>query len=95
MAVAKDAAVPTHSRTWAAPPPVSSRTRSIASSPRSVTTSVAPKRRAMSSRSGWWPSEMIRSAPSRRAASTAQRPTAPSPTTTAVDPGSTPAESAP
>ena len=45
-------AVPTHSRTWAAPPSVSSRTRSMASSPRSVTTSVAPKRRAMSSAVG-------------------------------------------
>ena len=35
--------VPTHSRTeWTPKPPVSSRTRSMASSPRSLTTSVAP-----------------------------------------------------
>jgi len=35
---------------------------------------------------------MTRSAPSRRAASTAHRPTAPSPTTTTVEPGWTPAD---
>ena len=49
--------MPTHSSTWWAPPPVISRTRATASSPRSVTTSVAPKPRAISSRSGWWPSD--------------------------------------
>ncbi len=42
-AVSIDSSRPTHSRTeWAPKPPVSSRTRSTASSPRSLTMSVAP-----------------------------------------------------
>ena len=45
--------------------------------------------------SGWWPSTITRSAPRRRAASTAHRPTAPSPTTATVPPGPTPQARAP
>ena len=48
------------------------------------TTSVAPNRRAMAVRASCRPSAMIRSAPSRWAASTPHRPTAPSPTTATV-----------
>ena len=51
MAVSNDPAVPTASMTWCEPPPVISRTRAAASSPRSVTRSVAPKSRAISMRS--------------------------------------------
>ena len=94
MAVFMESASPTHSSTEGAPPLVISRTLRIASSPRSVTTSVAPNRRAVASRPSWRPSMMIRSAPSRLAASTPQRPTAPSPTTATTDPRSTPAETA-
>ena len=77
-----DWSCPTHSSTECAPrPPVSSRTRSTASSPRSLTTSVAPNSCASAIRSGWRPRTMICSAPSRFAAITPQSPTAPSPTT--------------
>ncbi len=81
---------PTHSSTECAPrPPVSSRTRSTASSPRSLTTSVAPNSSPSAMRSGWRPSRMICSAPRRLAAITPQRPTAPSPMTATVFPGAT------
>jgi hypothetical protein len=81
---------PTHSSTECAPrPPVSSRTRSTASSPRSRTTSVAPNSCPSATRSGLLPSRMICSPPSRFAAITPQRPTAPSPTTATESPGPT------
>ena len=81
---------PTHSSTECTPrPPVSSRTRSTASSPRSLTTSVAPKSLASAIRSGWRPRMKICSAPSRLAAITPHRPTAPSPTTATSLPGAT------
>ena len=60
------------------------------SSPRSATTSVAPNSRPRSVRSLCRPISMIRSAPSRLAASTADRPTAPSPITVTVVRGSDP-----
>src|SRR3989440_193054 len=66
--------------------PASARTRAIAPSPRSFTTSVAPNSCARAIRSGWRPIMIIRSAPRRRAAMTAQRPTAPSPMMAAVLP---------
>src|SRR2546430_185268 len=87
IAVRIASSVPTHSRTeWTPRPPASVRTRATASSPRSFTTSVAPNSFARAIRSGWWPRIMIRSAPRRRAAMTAQRPTAPSPMTATVLP---------
>jgi hypothetical protein len=65
--------VPTHSRTqWTPKPPVNVRTRSAASSPRSLTTSVAPNAFASAIRSGWRPRMMICSAPRRLAAMTPQ-----------------------
>jgi hypothetical protein len=88
-------AVPTHSRTLSAPiPPIISLTRATPSSPRSVTMSVAPKARARFCRDSWRDMAMIRSAPISFAAITPHRPTAPSPTTTAVEPGLTSAASA-
>ena len=72
---------PTHSSTACAPP-VSVIASSATPSPRPLTTSVAPSRRASASRCSWWPITVTLSAPSRRAASTAHSPTAPSPTTT-------------
>ena len=60
-----------------------------ASSPRSLTTSVAPNSRASAMRSAWRPRMMICSAPSRLAAITPHRPTAPSPTTATLLPGPT------
>ena len=81
---------PTHSNTrWLPSPPVRSRTFSTPSSPRSATTSVAPNSAPRSVRSLWWPIRMMRSAPSRLAASTADSPTAPSPITVTVVRGST------
>src|SRR6266513_2235396 len=81
---------PTHSSTeWAPWPPVSSRTRSTAASPRSLTTSVAPKSFASAMRSAWRPRITICSAPSRFAAMTPHNPTAPSPTTATLFPGVT------
>ncbi|HEX2086484.1 MAG TPA: hypothetical protein VHF89_12430 [Solirubrobacteraceae bacterium] len=95
IAVSTAAPWPTHSSTECTPsPPVSSRTRSTASSPRSDTTSVAPYSRASAMRSGWRPMMMICSAPSRLAAMTAHSPTAPSPTTAARFPGATAATTA-
>src|SRR5712691_1823878 len=94
-AVSIDCSRPTHSRTeWTPKPPVSSRTRSTASLPRSLTTSVAPNSCASAIRSGWRPRMMIRSAPRRFAAITPHRPTAPSPTTATVLPGPTSAATA-
>ena len=56
--------------------------------------SVAPNARASSWRDSCRDIAMMRDAPRRAAASTAQRPTAPSPTTTTVLPSVTPAETA-
>src|SRR4029453_9434376 len=72
--------VPTPSMTESAPsPPVSSLILATPSSPRSSTMSVAPYSRASCWR-GWWRlMAMMRSAPSWLAASTARRPTRPSP----------------
>ena len=75
-------------------PPVMSMIRRTPSSPRSVTTSVAPKARASFCRFAWRLIAMIRSAPICFADSTPSSPTAPSPTTTTVDPGFTFAASA-
>ena len=73
-----------------AEPSVSSRTRSIASSPRSRDdVSGAELAARARSRSGLRPSRMICSAPSRFAAITPQSPTAPSPTTATILPGPT------
>jgi hypothetical protein len=95
IAVVMDCSVPTASITQGAPSPaVSAWTAAIASSPRSGTTSVAPKLCAIVVREGWRPSAMTRSAPSRLAASTPHSPTAPSPTTATVVPGAQPAERA-
>ena len=69
-------------------------TASVASSPRCSTTSVAPNSRATSWRTGLRLSAMMRSAPSRLAARTPERPTAPSPTTATVPPGRTSAHTA-
>src|SRR3954471_16445947 len=89
-AVAMAWSVPTHSRTECAPkPPVSSITRATASSPRSLTTSVPPNSFASVIRSACRPMMMICSPPSRLAARTPQRPTAPSPTTATRLPGPT------
>src|SRR3954464_11361696 len=90
IAVTTACSRPTHSSTECAPdPPVNSRTRSTASSPRSPTTSVAPNSCPTAVRSGFFPSRMICSAPSRFAAITPQRPTGPSPTTATELPGAT------
>ena len=62
--------------------------------PRSATMSVAPNSRAIACRSAWRDIATMRSAPRRAAASTAHRPTAPSPTTTTVLPALTSAETA-
>ena len=59
-------------------------TFAMPSSPRSATTSVAPALAAEIGAGPWRPIRMIRSAPSRREASTADRPTAPSPITVTV-----------
>ena len=75
-------------------PRVSSAMIASPSSPRSATTSVAPNARAISWRDSWRDIAMTRSAPICEAASTPHRPTAPSPTTTAVPPGRTPAATA-
>ena len=56
--------------------------------------SVAPNSVAIRCRDACRLMAMIRSAPSSRAASTADSPTAPSPTTATVDPGRTPAVTA-
>ena len=56
--------------------------------------SVAPNSRASAWRSAWRLSAMMRSAPRRLAASTPERPTAPSPTTATVPPGLTSAQTA-
>src|SRR6185437_10517929 len=94
-AIAVDSAgwAPTHSSTACAPP-VSVMTSSATRSPRPCTTSVAPSRRATSSRCSWWPITVTLSAPSRRAASTAHSPTAPSPTIATRCPNFTPADMA-
>lgn len=90
-----DWAVPTHSRTLSAPiPPVISLIRATPSSPRSATMSVAPNSRASFCRDSWRDMAVMRSAPISLAAITAHRPTAPSPTTTAVEPGLTSVASA-
>src|SRR5918992_922448 len=90
MAVSVDTPWPTHSSTeWAPKPPVSPRTRSTASSPLSLTTSVAPNSLASAIRSSWRPMMMICSAPRRLTAITPHRPTAPSPTTATLLPGPT------
>ena len=65
--------------------------RRSASSPRLATMSVAPNARASFWRRGFRLRAMIRSAPSRDAASTADSPTAPSPTTATTSPAVTPA----
>src|SRR6478672_5453581 len=96
MACIIDSWVPTASITECAPrPSVSSLILATPSSPRSVTTSVAPKSRASFWRDSWRLMAMTRSAPSCRAARTASRPTAPSPTTATVLPGCTSAATAP
>ena len=56
--------------------------------------SVAPNARAISCRGSWRDIAITRSAPSWAAARTPHSPTAPSPITTAVPPGSTPAATA-
>lgn len=61
--------------------------QALARPPRSVTMSVAPNCRARSCREACRDMAMIRSAPISFAAITPHRPTAPSPTTTAVEPG--------
>src|SRR5947208_169545 len=68
--------------------------RATASSPRSVTMSVAPNVRASCWRGSWRLMAMIRSAPILAAESTPSRPTAPSPTTATVMPGCTFAQTA-
>src|SRR5215217_3330254 len=91
-----DSCVPTASTTECAPrPSVSSLIRAAPSSPRSVTISVAPNSRASRWRDSCRLIAMIRSAPSCLAASTASRPTAPSPTTATVLPGAASAATAP
>src|SRR4051794_6375988 len=88
MACIIDSWVPTASITECAPSPfVSSLTSATPSSPRVVTTSVAPYSRASACRVSCRLKAMIRSAPSCRAARTPSRPTAPSPTTATVLPG--------
>src|SRR6516165_4631700 len=95
MACIIDCCVPTHSSTESAPTPlVSSMTRATPSSPRSETMSVAPNSRASCCRFSCRLITMIRSAPICLAERTPSRPTAPSPTTTTVDPGLTLAASA-
>ncbi len=90
-----DSWVPTHSSTASAPMFfVSSFTLATPSSPRSATMSVAPYSSASSWRFLCRLMAMMRSAPICLAASTPIRPTAPSPTTTTVDPGCTRAASA-
>ena len=90
-----DSRVPTHSSTESAPIPlVMSLMRATPSSPRSATMSVAPNSRASFCRVSCRLIAMIRSAPICRAESTPSRPTAPSPTTTTVEPGLTFATSA-
>ena len=79
--------MPTHSRTASAPtPPVISLTAWPPSLPRSATTWVAPNSVAIFCRGSCRDIAMIVSAPSTDAARTPHRPTAPSPTTTAVPP---------
>src|ERR671916_694888 len=96
MACIIDSCVPTASTTECAPSPsVMSLIRATPSSPRSVTMSVAPNSSASFCRDSWRLIAMIRSAPSCLAASTAQRPTAPSPTTATVLPGPASAATAP
>src|SRR6266511_3941712 len=91
-----DSWVPTASITECAPSPlVSSLILATPSSPRSSTMSVAPNSRASFCRGTWRLMAMIRSAPRCRAASTASRPTAPSPTTATVLPGPALAATAP
>ena len=68
--------------------------RAMPSSPRSVTSSVAPNARASSCRGRCRLIAITRSAPSCAAASTPHSPTAPSPTTATVMPGATPAHEA-
>ncbi len=75
-------------------PAVSSAMRAPPSLPRSATMSVAPKARAISWRDSWRDMAITRSAPIWEAASTPHSPTAPSPITTAVPPGRTPAVTA-
>src|SRR6266581_1353848 len=87
--------VPTHSSTESALIPlVMSMIWATPSSPRSATTSVAPNSRASFCRDAFRLIAMIRSAPICLAESTPRRPTAPSPTTTTVEPGFTLAASA-
>ena len=94
-ACAIDVSVPTHSRTQSAPTsPSRSRRTAAPSSPRAAITSAAPNRVAMTCLGVCDEKAITRSAPSRRAASTPHRPTAPSPTTATVLPGPTPAETA-
>src|SRR5271165_1260915 len=90
-----DSRPPTHSSTESAPIPfVISLMRATPSSPRSVTMSVAPKSFASFCRDGCRLIAMMRSAPICLAESTPSKPTAPSPTTTTVEPGFTCAASA-
>src|ERR1700678_2167491 len=90
-----DSLVPTHSSTESAPTlAVSSLILAMPASPRSATMSVAPYSSARSCRVLWRLMMMIRPASICFAASTPIRPTAPSPTTTTVEPGCTRAASA-
>ena len=87
--------VPTHSSTASAPTPsVRSLITAAPSLPRSATTSVAPKARAISWRGSCRDIAITRSAPICAAARTPHSPTAPSPTTTTVSPLRTPADTA-
>ena len=91
-AVVIESPVPTHSSAaWTPRPPVRAWTASTAASPRSAMTSVAPNSRATAWRAAFRDRAMIRSAPRRLDARTADSPTAPSPTTATVIPGPTPA----
>jgi hypothetical protein len=95
IACIMDCGVPTHSSTTSAPIPfVISLMRSTPSSPRSVTTSVAPNSCASFCRVACPLMAMIRPAPICFAERTPSRPTAPSPTTATVMPGFTLAASA-
>src|SRR5829696_684722 len=96
MACIMASCVPTASTTECAPrPSVMSLILAAPSSPRSVTISVAPNSSASRWRDSWRLIAIIRSAPSCLAASTASRPTAPSPTTATVLPGPASAATAP
>ena len=75
-------------------PPNSALTASTPARPRSSTISVAPNSRASACLAGLRDIATMGDAPSRFAASTAHRPTAPSPTTTTVLPSVTPAQTA-